>query len=159
MHLVSHGLGCSILTVADMDNPNFVLRETDAAFSKATSVNVMKKSDEGMTSLVEWLKGRSRAGILMWVDTSETDYSEGWWDTSDMDDDKEYKCSGKKFYKMLKSRGYHVEKTPSYKNPGHDGKCSMYWWHFRKAPGRLAKKARGKAVAKKAKTTSNRAAT
>lgn len=147
MYLAAHSLGCSILTVVDMDDPNFKLQDPGGWGSER--VNVMREDGKGFGKLLRYLRGKDRAGILLWVDTSTTDDGDvGYFDYTDGVDSKTYVCSGNKFYKMLESRGYHVEKTVSYKNPGHEGRCTVYWWYFRKRPKSVA--SRGKtAVASK----------
>lgn len=129
MQLAAHGLGCSILTVNGMENGNCSIEINEGWANK----QVDALSENGIKDFKAYLGRKDRAGLLLWVDTSVTDVAAtGYFDASDVEDVKIKYSSGRKFYEALKARGEHVEKSASYKNPGHNGYCTLYWWYFRK---------------------------
>lgn len=161
MLLAAHSLGCSILTMCGMNDGMFSV----GAGWEPKRIDVFTRT--GMAALKKHLKSLSRGGVMLWVDSSSTDTYGG--NTYFNEDDKLIECSGKRFYELLKSRGEYVEKSTSYNNPGHDGKCTIYFWHFRKKGLPLASRSPangggsseangGKASKKKTKTPSRRAA-
>lgn len=162
MQLAAHGLGCSILTVNGMENGNFSLNVDDGW--KLKQVDVM--TEEGIKEAKAYLIRKDRAGLLMWVDTTSSDKANGGYFTKkDINDYKLKYCSGRKFYDALIARGEHVEKSASYKNPNHEGTCTLYWWYFRKkasatptASGGSSKDSGREKVAKKTATPSSKLA-
>lgn len=142
MMLGVHPLGCSVKALHDMGNSRF------NGVSWDSGSDVYTKS--GLNYLLDVLKenknGLNRGALCVWADTSDNDRYLG------VDE-----SSGKRFYEYLKKLGHHVEKSRSYKNPEHDGMCTLYMWYFRRRPTPTATRstttAGGKKVVSKAKTT------
>lgn len=146
MMLGAHPLGCSIKCLHSMSSKHFHGQAMgDKGFDPYTKAGL----DQLITRLGKSSGlGLDRSGLCIWSDTSESD--EGEWIGKE---DK----SGKKFYDYLKKLGHHVEKSKPYKNPEHEGMCTLYMWYFRRKPEprptRSATSIGRKEVVSKAKTT------
>jgi hypothetical protein len=144
---ISEGqLGCSVVELYDVDDCLI-----DAGDVGGWSNGEWKQSNvltvKGLADLKRRLREDRVGGIAVWADTSVTDarYKK---DATEHDVSRSH-CSGKLFYEFLKSRGEHVQKSASYKNPGHQGVCTLYYWYFRKRAVRLATAGPAKATGRK----------
>jgi hypothetical protein len=144
-------MGCSIIELCDFTSREFTDTDySDGWMGKNVSLRPLSSAADA-EKLRKHLLSKGKGGLATWADTDD-------------------RTGGAAFFKHLDELGYHVDKSIKYTNPGHSGKCTLYFWYFRNGAGSkvaLKTKAKrlglpgdgGETLAEKAKAAVTRVAT